>query len=85
MSTTSVPRPITEIATDLGIAREHLVPYGDDKAKIRLAAREADGAFANPLEQQIVAKHLARRGRHSVDRNWRTKPTCPIHQWQPPR
>jgi formate--tetrahydrofolate ligase len=32
------PRPIREVASDLGIDRRHLVPYGDDKAKIRLAA-----------------------------------------------
>jgi len=40
MSTT---RPIREVATDLGIDPAYLVPYGDDKAKIRLAAREASG------------------------------------------
>ena len=31
-------RPIADVAKDLGIAREHLIPYGDDKAKIRLEA-----------------------------------------------
>ncbi|MDH3404461.1 MAG: formate--tetrahydrofolate ligase [Acidobacteriota bacterium] len=31
-------RPITEVARDLGIGEEHLVPYGSDKAKVRLAA-----------------------------------------------
>ena len=35
------PRPIQEVARDLGIAPEFLVPYGDDKAKVRLAARAA--------------------------------------------
>lgn len=34
-------RPISEVAQGLGIAPEHLIPYGDDKAKIRLAARDA--------------------------------------------
>ena len=34
-------RPITEVARDLGIRAEHLVPYGDDKAKVRLEARAA--------------------------------------------
>jgi formate--tetrahydrofolate ligase len=34
----SSTRPITEVARDLGIADEHLVPYGSDKAKVRLAA-----------------------------------------------
>jgi formate--tetrahydrofolate ligase len=41
MSMTPVPRPITEVASDLGISPDHLVPYGNDKAKIRLDAREA--------------------------------------------
>jgi formate--tetrahydrofolate ligase len=34
-------RPITEVAHDLGIAPEHLEPYGTDKAKVRLEALEA--------------------------------------------
>ena len=34
-------RPIQEVAADLGIRPEHLVPYGHDKAKIRLEARQA--------------------------------------------
>lgn len=34
------PRPITEVARDLGIADENLVPYGSDKAKVRLAAAD---------------------------------------------
>ena len=33
-----LPRPISEVAADLSISPGHLVPYGDDKAKIRLAA-----------------------------------------------
>ena len=36
-------RPIAEVARDLGIASRHLVPYGDDKAKVRLEARAAAG------------------------------------------
>jgi len=39
MSTQSI-RPITEIAGQLGIRPEHLVPHGTDKAKVRLEARE---------------------------------------------
>ncbi|MCZ6833179.1 MAG: formate--tetrahydrofolate ligase [Acidobacteria bacterium] len=39
----AVPRPITEVADDLGIDRKHLVLFGDDKAKVRLEAREASG------------------------------------------
>jgi formate--tetrahydrofolate ligase len=37
-------RPIAEVARDLGISPKHLLPYGDDKAKIRLAARDTDRA-----------------------------------------
>jgi formate--tetrahydrofolate ligase len=37
----TAPRPIAEVAHDLGIAPQNLVPYGDDKAKIRLAARDS--------------------------------------------
>ncbi|HEX7184153.1 MAG TPA: formate--tetrahydrofolate ligase [Thermoanaerobaculia bacterium] len=39
----SVPRPILEVARDLDIDRRFVVPYGDDKAKVRLEAREASG------------------------------------------
>jgi formate--tetrahydrofolate ligase len=41
MSSDTVPRPIDEVAADLRIDPRHLVPYGQDKAKIRLAARES--------------------------------------------
>ncbi len=41
MNDMSAPRPIAEVARDLGIHPKHVVPYGDDKAKIRLAARES--------------------------------------------
>ena len=34
-------RPVTELAQDLGIRREHLIPYGEDKAKVRLEARSS--------------------------------------------
>ncbi len=33
------PRPIREVARSLGIDDKYLVPYGDDKAKVRLEAR----------------------------------------------
>jgi len=32
------PRPIVEVAASLGLSAEDLVPYGDDKAKVRLGA-----------------------------------------------
>jgi formate--tetrahydrofolate ligase len=34
-------RPIREVAQDLGIDPAHLIPYGDDKAKVRAAARQS--------------------------------------------
>jgi len=40
MSSTSAPRPILDVAKDLGIDRGHLLLYGDDKAKVKLAARD---------------------------------------------
>ena len=40
MSTSSSVRPITEVAQQLGISDDHLIPYGTDKAKVRLAARD---------------------------------------------
>ena len=36
-------RPIGQVASDLGIAAEHLVAYGTDKAKVRLEALAASG------------------------------------------
>ncbi len=38
MSKKGSTRPIRQVAEDLGIAPEHLIPYGDDKAKVRLEA-----------------------------------------------
>lgn len=41
MSENSRPKPISKVAEKLGIRREYLVPFGDDKAKVRLEARES--------------------------------------------
>ncbi|HYG62553.1 MAG TPA: formate--tetrahydrofolate ligase, partial [Thermoanaerobaculia bacterium] len=41
MSSTPSPRPILEVARDLGLDPRHVIPYGEDKAKIRPAARES--------------------------------------------
>jgi formate--tetrahydrofolate ligase len=38
---TGAVKPIREVAADLGIDPKFLIPYGDDKAKIRLPARVA--------------------------------------------
>jgi len=45
---------VSEVARDLGIAREHLIPYGDDKAKIRLEARAAGLAKRAPGKVILV-------------------------------
>ncbi len=37
------PRPIREVAGDLGIRDEHFIPYGRDKGKVDLAARASGG------------------------------------------
>jgi formate--tetrahydrofolate ligase len=36
------PRPILDVAADLGIDSSHVVPYGFDKAKISLDALTSD-------------------------------------------
>ena len=36
-------QPIADVAAGLGISPEYLIPYGYDKAKVRLEAREASG------------------------------------------
>src|SRR5690242_20854460 len=41
MTAPSCHRPIAQVAQDLGIDSKHVVLYGDDKAKIRLAARDS--------------------------------------------
>jgi formate--tetrahydrofolate ligase len=40
MASHELPRPISDVAGDLGIAPEHLVPYGEGKAKVKLTARD---------------------------------------------
>ena len=40
MAGKSTLRPISEVAADLGIHPDDLIPYGRDKAKIDLAALE---------------------------------------------
>ncbi|MDY7095423.1 MAG: formate--tetrahydrofolate ligase [Acidobacteriota bacterium] len=43
------PLPIVEVAEGLGIPRRHLAFYGDDKAKVRLAARQDGGSKPGKL------------------------------------
>ena len=42
MTAASSVRPIAEIASGLGLAPAHLIPYGHDKAKVRLEALQSD-------------------------------------------
>jgi formate--tetrahydrofolate ligase len=42
-------RPIREVASSLGISEDHVLPYGNDKAKIRLEARGASGRPSGKL------------------------------------
>jgi formate--tetrahydrofolate ligase len=44
-------RPIEDVARDLGISRDRVLPYGTDKAKIRLA----DGGAARPGRLVLVS------------------------------
>ncbi|CAN5893014.1 formate--tetrahydrofolate ligase [soil metagenome] len=48
-------RPITDVARDLGIADEHLEPYGRDKAKVRLEALERARADRPPGKLILVS------------------------------
>ena len=68
MSTTPPPQPslaplapIAEVAERLGIDRRHVIPYGDDKAKVRLAARAA-AAGARPPGKLILVSALTPTG-----------------------
>ena len=49
MSDVARVQPITEVAAGLGISRDHLQLYGDDKAKIALEARAG-----KPLRGRLV-------------------------------
>ncbi|MEO5763037.1 MAG: formate--tetrahydrofolate ligase, partial [Vicinamibacteria bacterium] len=56
-------RPIADVARDLGIAREHLIPYGDDKAKIRLEALKADAPRGQLILVSAVTPTSAGEGK----------------------
>ena len=53
--TSATPRPITEVARDLRIDPKHVIPYGDDKAKVRLAARDASAKDRPPGRLVLVS------------------------------
>ncbi|MBP6875674.1 MAG: formate--tetrahydrofolate ligase [Candidatus Eisenbacteria bacterium] len=51
----SSPRPITDVAATLGIAREDLVLYGDLQAKVKLSAFQRARPSANPPRLILVS------------------------------
>jgi len=59
MATSDAPglRPIADVARDLGIASEHLEPYGRDKAKVRLDALDA-AAGRRPAGKLILVSAI---------------------------
>lgn len=48
-------KPILEVAAGLGVAEEHVVPYGRDKAKIHLDARESQRRSKEPARLILVS------------------------------
>ena len=44
MASSEPVQPIADVASGLGIAPEHLIPYGHDKAKVKLAAKASGRA-----------------------------------------
>jgi formate--tetrahydrofolate ligase len=61
-SPVSEPQPIAEVARRLGIDRRHLVPYGDDKAKIRLAAFDAARESGRPPGRIVLVSAITPTG-----------------------
>ena len=53
--TTFTQKPIAELARQLGIASEHLEPYGGDKAKVRVEAIEAASKVRAPGKLILVS------------------------------
>ena len=49
------PRPIAEVARDLGVSPERLEPYGRDKAKVRIEAIGDAAARGNPGKLILVS------------------------------
>jgi formate--tetrahydrofolate ligase len=51
-------RPITEVAASLGLSRQHLTLFGEDKAKVSLAALDS----GRPPGKLILVSAVARPG-----------------------
>ena len=60
------PRPIAEVAADLGIAPDHLEPYGRDKAKVRLEAIESGRPAGKLILVSAITPTPAGEGKTTV-------------------
>jgi formate--tetrahydrofolate ligase len=56
-------RPITEVASDLGVAPGDLIPYGADKAKIRPVSGSGEGAQGNLILVSAITPTSAGEGK----------------------
>lgn len=63
MSNTGTVRPIREVAEDLGISAQHLILYGEDKAKIRLEALDSGGKRGHLLLVSAITPTSAGEGK----------------------
>ena len=74
-------RPISEIADSIGIPSEHVIPYGQYKAKIHLDAIKSDaprGKLILMTGMTPTRRARARRPRRSaLLRRWRSLGTSP--------
>ncbi len=66
MSEAASPRPIREVARQLGIRDEHVVPYGHDKAKLRLAALRSDRPPGKLILVSAITPTSAGEGKTTV-------------------
>ena len=62
-------RPVADIAKDLGIAREHLIPYGDDKAKVKLEALASKPSRGKLILVTAVTPTSAGEGKTTIERS----------------
>ncbi|MGE0642002.1 MAG: formate--tetrahydrofolate ligase [Thermoanaerobaculia bacterium] len=60
------PRPIAQVAHDLGIHPDHLVAYGTDKAKVRLAALESGRPYGKLILVSALTPTSAGEGKTTI-------------------
>ena len=63
MPASDAVKPIADIALELGIAPEHLIAYGDDKAKVRLEAIKPKDAFGRLILVSAITPTKAGEGK----------------------